>query len=508
MKRLFLIIILLGALANTTFAQWQKVDTAQHKGPFRGFALGADRDTLQYIVASPFDNWFIRFDGGLNTFIGNEEVAAARRNKLNYHLSAEIGKWMIPDIAVSLRYSLYTIDGQSYYGLQPFINYDSDKPTSNYIDKPDKRYYYYPFHATAMSLMLNVTLDWTNFFYGTEVGYRTPWHWFTSVGFGSSMLFGDLRNPRVAARNQEEIGTFRRNFELAFDVFTGAEYIFNEAITAHAQVGLFGSESTWDWSPYANSSRINIVDMIPTFSVGVKFNLIRYVSKYDIHNKESYDIEVYHRFQYIDYNNINDSIVRLIEKRDSLKSVADANAADQDLLNALNDELDRLQGRLADAKAEVEAAKNMAIGTRSANVLEDLLEFNELENLPAVVVYFELDKWDVDINARNRLRNFASEIQSSRYDSCDFYVIGAADSLTGSIPHNWDLSDNRASVVRDILIKRYGMKPEQLVLYPVGGITVWETKEYNRMTLVILKTPETKAIIDKWPRTDRKSRRR
>ena len=145
--------------------------------------------------------------------------------------------------------------------------------------------------------MGNVTLDWTNFLYGVEVGYRTRWHVFSMVGFGPSMLFGSLRNPMVSARDGVELGSFYRNFELAFDFYTGVEYIASEHVTYSATAGIFGSESTWDWSPYNSSRRTNIFDLIPSLSVGAKFNLIKGVRKYDVNSGVTSDVDVFHRFQ-------------------------------------------------------------------------------------------------------------------------------------------------------------------------------------------------------------------
>lgn len=56
----------------------------------RGLAFGADRDTLQYIIASPFDNWYLNIGGGLQTFIGNETDASARHNTLDYNAHLEV----------------------------------------------------------------------------------------------------------------------------------------------------------------------------------------------------------------------------------------------------------------------------------------------------------------------------------------------------------------------------------------------------------------------------------
>ena len=101
MKRRFIITTLL--LLATISVSGQRFN--------RGFALGADRDTLQYIIASPFDNWYLSISGGIQTFIGNELVASARMNKLNYNAKIEVGKWVIPDVAVSvLKFRLVSAD--------------------------------------------------------------------------------------------------------------------------------------------------------------------------------------------------------------------------------------------------------------------------------------------------------------------------------------------------------------------------------------------------------------
>lgn len=38
--------------------------------------LGVDLDALQFIVSSPFDNWFIHLQAGVQTYIGNELVSS------------------------------------------------------------------------------------------------------------------------------------------------------------------------------------------------------------------------------------------------------------------------------------------------------------------------------------------------------------------------------------------------------------------------------------------------
>jgi hypothetical protein len=155
MKKILTILIL--AIAATSLS-------AQTRN--RGVALGADRDSVKFIIASPFDNWYVHVGGGIQTFIGNEIESSARRNKLNFNGQFEIGKWIIPDVAVSFRYTLFNVDGQTRYSLNPFVDF-----TGASYDA-EGNFEYQPFNACAMSFMGFVTFDWTNFFNGYETGKR------------------------------------------------------------------------------------------------------------------------------------------------------------------------------------------------------------------------------------------------------------------------------------------------------------------------------------------------
>lgn len=472
MKRKLLIILLLLAAA---------IPAAQSQNFRKGFALGADRDTLLYIIASPFDNWYITLGGGIQTFMGNELVASARHNKLNYNLRAEIGKWIIPDLAVSLRFSYMTVDGQSQYGLQPFINHQEDTPNENG---------YYPFHANAFALTGYVTFDWTNFFLGYEVGRRTHTHIFTPIGLGMSMLYGDQRNPRGGY----EIGTFRRNWELCYSAAIGVEYELSQEIAVSAVADLFGSESTWDWSPYDNA--YSIFDVIPSFNVGVRLNLLSHVTKYNPYTKKSARARVNHEFLTVgsrgDLNRQAGEVRQLRFTRDSLAEVIEQLEDDkEDMRIELLGKYDSVQYRYDSVLDDLRSNRP------PINMLEELISANEMLGLPSTMIYFQLDRYDIDFNGRKKLQNFVRDI-SGLDDTLEFYVIGAADSLTGTIKHNQWLSEHRCEAAFRMMVDHFDADPNQFIQVPVGGIMDYEPYENNRMALIILRTPETEAIVKRW----------
>ena len=464
MKGLLLLLALIATSSNLSAQNFTR----------RGFAFGADRDTLLYIIASPFDNWFLTVGCGLQTFRGNELDASARNNKLDWNLKAEIGKWIIPDLSVSLRVSYFSVHGQSRYSRHPFIDF-TGVPT--HTEDGVTYYEYQPFSARALSIMGYVTLDWTNFLRGYELGRRTHTHIFSPIGLGFSAIHGTQINPRG------DVGSFRINWELSYSAGLGVEYEFSKELAANALFEMFGSESTWDWSPFDNSySRFDIMPMI-TF--GVRFNMLKEVTKRDIYTNVSMRAPVYHEFQTVGGRKEVPALQgRIIILNNQIDSLEGQTYVDSILVAGLKDSVEMLQNQL---DSMPEAAPT--------NVMEAFMQ----SDLALTVVYFDLDKYNIDRNARYRLRRFAKVMEQAP-DTLEYYIIGAADSLTGSKRHNDWLSEKRCKAAYDVLVNDYGADPNQLNLVPVGGITAYEDKEENRMAMIVLKNKEADEIIAQWSR--------
>ncbi len=470
--------------------------SAQYQQPKKKWIrLGTDRDTLAFIIASPFDNWYLTFGGGIQTFIGNEVEASARRNKMNWNGRVEFGKWVIPDVAVSLRYSLMNVDGQTRYSLNPFVDWTGFETQRDDLGR--SVYPYQPFSAHAMYLMGFVTLDWTNLLRGYERGKRTWLHIYTPIGFGGSMLYGNQVNPN---KGDYEIGDFRRNFELCFATGIGANLFLAPWLSVGLSAELFGSESTWDWSSYDNSRYAkNIFDLIPSINLNLTYNILRDFNQYNAETK-GHDLVRDWGFETFgsrnELGNIYNRIADLNRQKDALQDLADdLDGRHADELRRINDELARLQQELDDERKKP--------GYRTpTNLLSELIQVNEALNLPATIIYFQLDKYDIDYNARKRLQQFAREM-TQLDDTLEFYLIGAADSLTGSIPHNKWLSEKRCGVTYNMLTRDFNVDGNQLVVVPLGGITEYEPQENNRMAMLILRTPVTEEIVDRWTKKRR-----
>lgn len=493
MKKLLTALLLLIASSGYSWAQG-----------WRGFALGADRDSLMYIIASPFDNWYINTSLGVQTFIGNTPDSKAAWNSADFGLKVEIGKWLIPDLAVSLRLGLATAHSQSRHG--------GNNPLT---DVNDPLFYdgaqygpYYPISAYLATFMGYVTLDWTNFFLGYETGKRKLWHISTPLGLGGAVMFGKIVNQnyvnKVNSNPDEkdvELGDLCKNFELAFSTGISAEYIASKHVSFNATLDFLWARGSLDDYNYNLDADMRRLDFIPSFYIGAKFNLLKNVRKYNPYTHESNREKVYHEFLSFGSRNtvtsLEGKIERLYNEKDSIQNLAGIRAQDDAARIArIDHELDSLRNEL-DKMKKLQNPNVPDERKAPLNVFEELLDVNEILNLPATVVYYQLDKYNLDYNACKRLEEFAKEARQLD-DTIEFYIIGAADSLTGSIRHNQWISERRSEAAFNMLVDDYGINANQFIRVYAGGINVYEPKENNRMAMVIQRTPVTQEIVERW----------
>ena len=465
------------------------------------------RDSLAYLIASPFDNWWINFSGGIQTFIGNEQDADARWNymyhdkfKPNWGARIEVGKWVIPDVAVSLRANYFTVHSQGLYAKNPWLDPDdpSDAELPSYYPNSlsgDQFYHWQFMHGISATAL--VTLDWTNFLHGYERGKRRHFHVYTPIGMGGAWLFKKQINEKNANPDYKN-GDMRWNKELTFTGGVMGEYYARPWLSINLAAEILGTRGTIDWTytqdhPEAPHKH-RVVDWIPSVYLGLKYNILRDFNKYNPetggHDQvRDWGFETLGSYDYL--SGIPARLDDLYRQRDSLEDLADdLNRDHLANLARLQDSIDALEKRLAEAPKPT--------GT-PVNIFDELMGVNEILNLPSTVIYFKLDKYDIDYNARQRLQHFARKMKQLD-DTLEFYLIGAADSLTGSIPHNQWLSGKRCGVTYNMLVKDFDVDPNQLIQVPVGGITEYEPQEYNRMAMLILRTPVTEEIVERWTR--------
>ncbi len=467
------------------------------KSGWRGVALGADRDSLMYIIASPFDNWYINTSIGVQTYIGNTPDNPAAWNKADLGTRVEIGKWVIPDVAVSLRLGFATAHSKSIHvGNNPLTDPD------NAVTYDGAEHIYYPISAYLATAMGIVTFDWTNFFHGYEAGKRRHWHFYTPVGLGGIVMFGKIVNQNYVNKvnnnpdeKDVELGDFSRNFEFAFTGGMATEFFATKHISFNASLEFLIARGSLDDYNYNLDADMRHVDIIPSLYLGARFNLLKSVTKYNPYTHESSREKVNHEF--LAYGtrgtipNLNAKIERLYRERDSIQNLAGDRAhADSLRIDDIDHELDSIRALIDQLRNEQDKPRN---------IFDELLDVNEILNLPAAIVYYQLDKYDLDYNACKRLEDFAKVVRRLD-DTTEYYIIGAADSVTGSIRHNQWLSERRSEAAYNMLVDTYGINANQLIRVNAGGINIYDPKENNRMAMIIQRTPITEEIVERWKR--------
>lgn len=484
MKRSSAVLVLICILAPLSFSAFAQETWKEGGESKKGFALGVDLDEKDYLIASPADNWYFGFNAGIQAFIGNEVVPSARFTGITPALNLEVGKWVLPDLAVSLRLGGYNILGQTRYSLNPFTSFD---PTEVMADG------YYPYkriNPLMFTLMAGVTLDWTNFVRGYEKGMKRKFHVLTPVTMGAAWVTGKNVNPRRAGLPAPN------NFEFCADAGIVGDITLSRNLALSPALHLTVIRGSVDYSSYEDGNGAAIADFLPSFTIGLKVNLMS-SSKHKTRYKDVQPVR--HVFVPADgsqtVNALNSEIIALKAAGSSMEmQLAEAGIQ-------LNDANTKLAAAEAMIAAQAEDLKKLqdAQGSdvRALNPVEEILAGKTAGNLASAMVYFPLNKATIDLNGERRLTDFADYIKSSP-DDAKFYIIGAADKATGTDKINYELSVSRCKAVYNVLVKQCGVNPAKLEMRPLGGIEEYSTNELNRIGIVVLSSDAMTSIVDKY----------
>jgi len=130
--------------------------------------------------------------------------------------------------------------------------------------------------------------------------------------------------------------------------------------------------------------------------------------------------------------------------------------------DALNAEINRYRRALADAEAELAAAKNAL-----ANVRPEIREVvKEVEVAGPRAIFFQIGQSKIDDYGLVNIQLAAKTIKANTNKR--YKIAGYADKATGSSTFNQQLSERRAQAVYDALIKE-GVSGSQLELVSHGG---------------------------------------
>lgn len=420
-----------------------------------GIHFGTALDSTDYIIPAPRANWFIGVNGGVNALIGNEGQRSAQYTGITPQVNLEIGKWVLPDLAITFDVSGFSMKGQTKYSLQPNVPF-----------KDNQSYDYTPFKEYGLAVNGGFIFDWTSFFHGFDRGQERIYHFQTPINFGVAYERGAYVNEH--RKNKGSNGSaYHGNYEFNTTLGIRNEFRVAPRFSIVNDIKCLVTRGSWDYSgtnfdgskPESKGPRF---DLLPAVTLGFQYDLS---GKEASRSKDGYAAVP---------TGVNRYFANVEGYRGDIKGLQDEN-------DELRKELGELKGLIDDLKnrpAEIQYVEKAA------------------EPEP-VVVYFKIDHWDLLPEAKTILRGYADVINNSKPEE-KFYVIGGADSATGSSKRNVLLSNNRSRVVYEYLTKECGVDASKLEKRALGGIAEFLPIEMNRMTIVAPKAHRMCTIIDKW----------
>lgn len=129
----------------------------------------------------------------------------------------------------------------------------------------------------------------------------------------------------------------------------------------------------------------------------------------------------------------------------------------------------QLQQQLADAQQPVEVEETEEVVVADANIAPR-------------TVFFKIGSDVLSPRAEMNLSYLANKMKE--FPNTSYTINGYADSATGTPAFNQELSLKRAQVVKDLLVKKYGISADRLSVAAGGGVDKFGQPILNRVVLV------------------------
>ena len=263
-----------------------------------------------------------------------------------------------------------------------------------------------------------------------------------------------------------------------------------------------------------NESRV--WDFIPYASVGVNRNMsancyapvagIGILNEFKINNKWAVNLDVNYMLGTSDYDGFEGSLPGakpydsrsfkgLVANHDRTLNVevgltynlgkATLNKTpDVEAIKALSQgQIDALNAQLADAQSENNRLKDMLAEQKQQQSVAPVSAVTKVVSAP-VSVFFNIGK--AKVASKKDLQNVKAVADAAKANNAKIVVTGYADSKTGSVAFNKNLSEKRAQTVADALVNM-GVSRDNIEVVSAGGVNTLSPVSYNRRATVEIK---------------------
>ena len=263
-----------------------------------------------------------------------------------------------------------------------------------------------------------------------------------------------------------------------------------------------------------NESRV--WDFIPYASVGVNRNMsancyapvagIGILNEFKINNKWAVNLDVNYMLGTSDYDGFEGSLPGakpydarsfkgLVANHDrtlnvevgltyNLGKATFNKTPDVEAIKALSQgQIDALNAQLADAQSENNRLKDMLAEQKQQQSVAPVSAVTKVVSAP-VSVFFNIGK--AKVASKKDLQNVKAVADAAKANNAKIVVTGYADSKTGSVAFNKNLSEKRAQTVADALVNM-GVSRDNIEVVGAGGVNTLSPVSYNRRATVEIK---------------------
>ena len=384
-------------------------------------SLSATAQTQTLAPIKFLDNWYVGVEGGVATKTLNN----AWTKNLNPTVGARVGKWISPILGVQAEANIYLDQkAREQGGHVNNAMFAGDWKTGNH------QQYHGDNMVKKLSLMGELTLNLSNLFGGYKGEPRT----FELIGLAGVGVAHDFTPDADFEMNGEEDNQMLGK--------AGLDFTFN-----------LGEKKAWQL--FVEPAIIwDIADNdICDHKVDHQMNL----------NKSAFQLLVGLNYKFLTSNGTH--------------NFALIDLADQALIDRLNGNVNDLRGELNGKDAEIARLKKALNDCEESkkNIKPTVMQTNIMPK-----VFFKCNKWDVE---KSQVANIDMVAEYMKANPNAKVLCKGYASVEGQADHNVDLSVNRANVVRDMLINKYGIDPSRLTAEGCGATDEHSSVlDFNRVT--------------------------
>lgn len=336
---------------------------------------------------------------------------------------------------------------------------------------------------------IQVGVDWNAWYSGEEHGQNLPASPFKKFRSnpGASIAIGKWFTPGLGLRTKVQ-GIWGKTVTDADNYGNGNKYwVVNEQVLFNLSNMLCGynPKRVWNFIPFAGAG-LSRSCTYNTYAMDWSFGIL---NEFKVAKKVAINFELgWNRYEndhdgvtatnvggHTIWENHDNQLYAELGLTFNLGKSTWEKTPDVDAINAQHQAaLDALNAKLADANSENDRLRNMLANQKPAQSVKEFVT-------TPVSVFFDLGK--SEIASQKDLVNVQALAKYAQDNNAKLLVTGFCDSATGTPAFNQKLSETRAQVVADELVK-LGVAKENIQTVGNGGVDSLSPVSFNRRATV------------------------